>query len=107
MHWSLLPDLSKDQCIACTPVMVLTLPDAPLTAYLRRCAELRLGLPLSAQKPPVIRQLRLLEHALREHATLPATVQDWLRTLRFEGEQQPIQAVDDLSPTQADVMRIL
>ena len=26
----LLPDLSKDQCIACTPVMVLTLPDAPL-----------------------------------------------------------------------------
>jgi len=109
----LLPDLSKDQCIACTPVMVLTLPDAPLAGYLRRCAELRLGLPLAAQKPAVIRQLRLLEHALREHAPLPATAQDWLRALRFEAEQlapglEPAASADgSLSPTQADVLRIL
>ncbi|CAK9084125.1 Uncharacterized protein SCF082_LOCUS39919 [Durusdinium trenchii] len=104
-------DLSKDQLSAVAPLTVMTLfTDEARVAYLSRCAELNLGLPVRMTQPEVLKQLRLLEDCLRldyHPTTLPAQVQIWLQNLRQESEALDNMEPDPLSPVEEDILRVL
>merc|ERR1712193_133838 len=105
----LFADFGRDQCVACAPLMVMNvLSDLARVAYLSRCAELGVGLPVRMTKPAVLRQFRLLEDCLRldYHPTaLPNSVQIWLANLRSESEDQDIMEPGALSAVEEDILR--
>merc|ERR1719443_2463085 len=86
------------------------LSDEARIAYLARCAELGLGLPVRMTKPAVLRQFRLLEDCLRldYHPTmLPHVVQLWLANLKSEADAQDVIEPVPLSPVEEDILRVL
>lgn len=107
----LFAELGRDQCCAVTPLAVMTTFSEPArVAYLSRCAELGIGLPVRMTKPSVLRQFRLLEDCLRldyHPTTLPHIVQLWLTNLRTEADAQDIVEPAKLSPVEEDVLRVL
>jgi len=107
----LFPDFGRDQCVACAPLMVMNvMSDQARVAYLSRCAELGVGLPVRMTKPAVLRQFRLLEECLRldyHPTTLPPVVQIWLQNLKMEADAQDIVEPTPLSAVEADMFRIL
>jgi len=107
----LFADFGKDQCCAVTPLTVMNVFSEPArVAYLSRCAELGIGLPVRMTKPSVLRQFRLLEDCLRldYHPTsLPNVVQLWLANLKNEADAQDIVEPTPLSATEQDILRIL
>merc|ERR1712087_136186 len=59
----LFTEFGRDQCCALAPLTVMNvLSDQGRVAYLTRCAELNMGLPVRMTKPAVLRQFRLLGH---------------------------------------------
>lgn len=104
-------EFGRDQCCAIAPVTVMSvLSDQARVAYLSRCAELGMGLPVRMTKPSVLRQFRLLEDCLRldYHPTaLPNVVQMWLANLKAEADVQDAIEPVALSPVEADVLRVL
>merc|ERR1712060_821856 len=89
-------------CCALAPITVMNvLSDQVRVAYLSRCAELGMGLPVRMTKPAVLRQFRLLEDCLRldyHPTTLPNVVQLWLANLRQEADALDV----DVTPTLQD-----
>lgn len=104
-------EFSKDQCAAVLPLTVMgVLSDEARIAYLVRCAELNMGLPVQMTKPEVLRQFRLLEDCLRldYHPTaLPQAVQLWLQNLQSESEAHDALDPIPLTAVEADILRIL
>jgi len=104
-------EFGRDQCCAMAPVSVMSvLSDQARVAYLSRCADLQMGLPVRMTKPSVLRQFRLLEDCLRldyHPTTLPNSVQLWLASLRAEADAQDVIEPVPLSPVEEDIMRIL
>lgn len=104
-------EFGRDQCVACAPLMVMNvLNDQSRVAYLSRCAELGVGLPVRMTKPAVLRQFRLLEECLRldyHPTTLPHVVQIWLANLKSEADAQDQVEPTPLSATEQDIFRIL
>jgi hypothetical protein len=104
-------DLSRDQCHAVAPLTVMNiLSDQVRIAYLTRCAELGVGLPVAMTKPAVLRQFRLLEDALRYEyhgPTLPNVVRAWLDQLKAEADVQDVIEPTRLSPIELDILRVL
>lgn len=104
-------ELSKDQCTAVIPLTVMSVfSDEARVAYLSRCAELNMGLPVRMTKPDVLRQFRLLEDCLRldYHPTvLPAQVQLWLQNLKAESEAHDAIVPTPLSDVEQDILRVL
>jgi hypothetical protein len=104
-------EFGRDQCCAVAPVAVMSvLSDQARVAYLSRCAELGMGLPVRMTKPSVLRQFRLLEDCLRldYHPTaLPNVVQLWLTSLRTEADEQDVIEPVPLSPVEEDILRVL
>jgi hypothetical protein len=104
-------EFGRDQCCALAPVTVMSaLSDQARVAYLSRCAELGMGLPVRMTKPSVLRQFRLLEDCLRldYHPTsLPNTVQLWLANLKSEADAQDVIDPVPLSPVEEDILRVL
>mmetsp|Transcript_6297 Transcript_6297/g.14966 ORF Transcript_6297/g.14966 Transcript_6297/m.14966 type:complete len:504 (+) Transcript_6297:43-1554(+) len=104
-------ELSKDQCTAVIPLTVMSVfSDEARVAYLSRCAELNMGLPVRMTKPDVLRQFRLLEDCLRldYHPTvLPAPVQLWLQNLKAESEAHDAIVPTPLSDVEQDILRVL
>lgn len=107
----LFPEFSKDQCCAMAPLTVMmVLSEQARVAYLSRCAELNMGLPVRMTKPAVLRQFRLLEDCLRldyHPTTLPSSVQIWLQNLRAEADAQDVIEPTQLSPIEEDILRVL
>lgn len=107
----LFAEFSRDQCCALAPLTVMNvLSDQARVAYLLRCAELGVALPVQMTKPGVLRQFRLLEDCLRldYHPTaLPQSVHDWLTELRSEAEAQEAEQPSPLGPTEQDILRVL
>lgn len=107
----LFAEFSRDQCCALAPLTVMNvLSDQARVAYLSRCAELGMGLPVRMTKPSVLRQFRLLEDCLRfdYHPTsLPSIVQLWLANLKSEADAQDVLEPTPLSPVEQDILRIL
>merc|ERR1719356_1848200 len=86
------------------------LSDTARVAYLTRCADLGLGLPVRMTPPAVLRQFRLLEDCLRldYHPTaLPNNVQEWLSNLRSEADAQDVMEPTPLSHIEEDMLRVL
>jgi len=108
---NLFPDFGRDQCVACAPLMVMNvLSDQARVAYLSRCAEIGVGLPVRMTKPAVLRQFRLLEECLRldyHPTTLPPVVQVWLANLKQEADALDVVEPTPLSAVEADMYRIL
>lgn len=106
--WS---EFSRDQVAAVAPLTVMNvLSDEARRAYLSRCAELGLGLPVRMTKPSVLRQFRLLEDCLRfdyHPTTLPNVVQLWLTNLKSEADEQDVIEPVPLSPVEQDILKIL
>lgn len=104
-------EFGRDQCCAVAPVTVMNvLSDQARVAYLSRCAELGMGLPVRMTKPSVLRQFRLLEDCLRldYHPTvLPNVVQLWLANLKQEADMQDVIDPVPLSPVEEDIFRVL
>jgi len=104
-------EFSKDQCCAVAPLTVMNvLSEQGRVAYLSRCAELSMGLPVRMTKPAVLRQFRLLEDCLRldyHPTTLPTPVQIWLQNLRAEADAQDVIEATQLSPIEEDILRVL
>jgi len=107
----LFPEFGKDQCCAVAPLTVMNvLSEQARVAYLSRCAELNMGLPVRMTKPAVLRQFRLLEDCLRldyHPTTLPTGVQIWLQNLRAEADAQDVIEPAQLSPVEEDILRVL
>jgi len=107
----LFPELSRDQCCAVAPLTVMSVfSDQARVAYLSRCADLGLGLPVRMTKPSLLRQFRLLEDGLRldYHPTsLPHVVQLWLANLKSEADAQDVIEPVPLSPVEEDMLRVL
>jgi len=107
----LFADFSADQCCAVAPLTVMTLlSEQARVAYLQRCSELNLGLPVRMTRPAVLRQFRLLEDCLRldYHPTaLPGPVQIWLQNLRADADAQDVVEATQLSPVEEDILRVL
>eukprot|EP00747_Dinoflagellata_sp_TGD_P191317 gnl/TRDRNA2_/TRDRNA2_54519_c0_seq1.p1 gnl/TRDRNA2_/TRDRNA2_54519_c0~~gnl/TRDRNA2_/TRDRNA2_54519_c0_seq1.p1 ORF type:complete len:539 (-),score=89.40 gnl/TRDRNA2_/TRDRNA2_54519_c0_seq1:122-1642(-) len=108
---SLFGEFGRDQCCAVSPLAVMTVfSEQARIAYLARCAELGLGLPVRMTKPAVLRQFRLLEDCLRldYHPTmLPHVVQLWLANLKSEADAQDVVEPALLTQTEQDILRIL
>eukprot|EP00931_Biecheleriopsis_adriatica_P015907 TRINITY_DN11905_c0_g1_i2.p1 TRINITY_DN11905_c0_g1~~TRINITY_DN11905_c0_g1_i2.p1 ORF type:complete len:501 (+),score=116.54 TRINITY_DN11905_c0_g1_i2:38-1540(+) len=104
-------EFSKDQCAAVAPLAAMAVfTDEARVAYLLRCAELNMGLPVQMTKPEILRQFRLLEDCLRldYHPTaLPSPVQLWLQNLREDGEAFDIIEPAPLSAVEQDMLRVL
>jgi len=104
-------EFGRDQCCAFAPVTVMSvLSDQARVAYLSRCAELGMGLPVRMTKPSVLRQFRLLEDCLRldyHPTTLPNVVQLWLSNLKQEADLQDVVEPVPLSPVEEDILRVL
>lgn len=104
-------EFGRDQCCAVAPVTVMSvLSDQARVAYLSRCADLGMGLPVRMTKPSVLRQFRLLEDCLRldYHPTaLPNVVQLWLANLKSEADAQDVIEPVPLSPVEEDILRVL
>jgi len=104
-------ELGRDQCSAVAPLAVMNVfSDQARVAYLSRCAELNLGLPVHMQSPQLLRQFRLLEDCLRldYHPTsLPNHVQQWLANLKIESDQHDVVDATPASPVEDDILRIL
>jgi hypothetical protein len=104
-------EFGRDQCCAVAPVTVMSvLSDQARVAYLSRCADLGMGLPVRMTKPSVLRQFRLLEDCLRldYHPTsLPNSVQLWLSSLKAEADTQDVIEPVALSPVEEDILRVL
>merc|ERR1711977_286863 len=104
-------EFGKDQCCAVAPITVMNvLSDQARVAYLSRCADLSMGLPVRMTKPSVLRQFRLLEDCLRldYHPTmLPHVVQLWLANLKSEADAQDAVEPTLLTQTEQDILRIL
>jgi hypothetical protein len=104
-------EFGRDQCCAVAPVTVTSvLSDQARVAYLSRCAELGMGLPVRMTKPSVLRQFRLLEDCIRldyHPTTLPNVVQLWLANLKQEADTQDVIEPVPLSPVEEDISRIL
>jgi hypothetical protein len=104
-------EFGRDQCCAMAPVTVMSvLSDQARVAYLSRCADLQMGLPVRMTKPSVLRQFRLLEDCLRldyHPTTLPNSVQLWLASLKAEADAQDVIEPVPLSPVEEDIMRVL
>eukprot|EP00927_Polykrikos_kofoidii_P036850 TRINITY_DN31079_c0_g1_i1.p1 TRINITY_DN31079_c0_g1~~TRINITY_DN31079_c0_g1_i1.p1 ORF type:complete len:554 (-),score=73.48 TRINITY_DN31079_c0_g1_i1:519-2180(-) len=104
-------ELGRDQCCAVSPLAVMSVfTDQARVAYLTRCAELGLGLPVRMTRPAVLRQFRLLEDCLRldYHPTsLPNVVQLWLTNLKAEADAHDVLEPTPLSPTEEDMLRVL
>merc|ERR1719316_1736556 len=104
-------EFGRDQCCAVAPVTVMSvLTDQARVAYLSRCADLQMGLPVRMTKPSVLRQFRLLEDCLRldyHPTTLPNSVQLWLASLKAEADAQDVIEPVPLSPVEEDIMRVL
>jgi len=104
-------EFGKDQCCAMAPVTVMTvLTEQARVAYLSRCAELGMGLPVRMTKPSVLRQFRLLEDCLRldYHPTpLPRMVELWLTNLKSEADAQDVIEPAPLSAVEEDICRVL
>merc|ERR1719263_982747 len=107
----LFKDFGKDQCCAVTPLAVMNVFSEPArVAYLSRCAELGIGLPVRMTKPAVLRQFRLLEDCLRldyHPTTLPNVVQLWLANLKREADMQDVIEPVPLSLVEEDIFRVL
>jgi hypothetical protein len=107
----LFAEFSRDQCCAVATLTVMNmLSDTARVAYLSRCAELGLGLPVRMTSPAVLRQFRLLEDCLRvdyHPTTLPNVVQLWLANLKSEADAQDEVTPTPLSPIEEDVLRVL
>eukprot|EP00408_Alexandrium_pacificum_P000839 CAMPEP_0171222658 /NCGR_PEP_ID=MMETSP0790-20130122/35375_1 /TAXON_ID=2925 /ORGANISM="Alexandrium catenella, Strain OF101" /LENGTH=249 /DNA_ID=CAMNT_0011688607 /DNA_START=14 /DNA_END=759 /DNA_ORIENTATION=+ len=107
----LFPEFGKDQCCAVAPLTVMSvLSEQARVAYLSRCAELNMGLPVRMTKPAVLRQFRLLEDCLRldyHPTTLPSSVQIWLQNLKAEADAQDHVEPAQLSPVEEDILRVL
>jgi len=107
----LFADFGKDQCCAVAPLTVMNvLSEQARVAYLSRCADLNMGLPVRMTKPGVLRQFRLLEDCLRldYHPTsLPSKVQVWLQNLRSEADAQDPLEPTPLTTVEDDVLRVL
>lgn len=107
----LFAELGKDQCCAVAPLAVMNVfSDQARTAYLSRCADLGLGLPVRMTPPAVLRQFRLLEDCLRldYHPTsLPNVVQLWLANLKAEADAVDIVEPTPLSFIEKDILRVL
>merc|ERR1712039_884447 len=107
----LFTEFGRDQCCALAPLAVMTvLSDQGRVAYLSRCAELGMGLPVRMTKPAQLRQFRLLEDCLRldYHPTaLPHVVQLWLANLKQEADAQDHVEPTPLSPVEEDILRVL
>lgn len=104
-------EFGRDQCCALAPVTVMNvLSDQARVAYLSRCADLGMGLPVRMTKPSILRQFRLLEDCLRldYHPTaLPNVVQLWLQNLKCEADAQDVVEPVPLSPVEDDILRVL
>merc|ERR1719375_1234306 len=104
-------EFGRDQCCAVAPVTVMNvLSDQARVAYLSRCADLGMGLPVRMTKPSVLSQFRLLEDCLRldYHPTaLPNVVQLWLANLKQEADMQDVIEPVPLSPVEEDILRVL
>lgn len=104
-------EFGRDQCCAVAPITVMSvLSDQARVAYLSRCADLGMGLPVRMTKPAVLRQFRLLEDCLRldYHPTaLPNVVQLWLTNLKAEADAQDVIEPVPLSPVEEDILRVL
>lgn len=107
----LFAEFGKDQCCAVTPLTVMNvLSEQARVAYLSRCADLGMGLPVRMTKPAVLRQFRLLEDCLRldYHPTkLPNVVQLWLANLKAEADAHDVLEPTPLSGPEADMLRVL
>lgn len=107
----LCPELSRDQCAAMAPLAVMgVLSEQARVAFLSRCADLGMGLPVRMTKPSVLRQFRLLEDCLRldyHPTTLPNKVQLWLANLKSEADAQDSVEPAPLSHVEEDVLRVL
>eukprot|EP00403_Amphidinium_massartii_P005038 CAMPEP_0178374354 /NCGR_PEP_ID=MMETSP0689_2-20121128/2333_1 /TAXON_ID=160604 /ORGANISM="Amphidinium massartii, Strain CS-259" /LENGTH=496 /DNA_ID=CAMNT_0019994321 /DNA_START=45 /DNA_END=1531 /DNA_ORIENTATION=+ len=104
-------EFTVDQCVAVTPLCIMTVfSDQARVAYLSRCAELSMGLPVLMTKSIVLRQFRLLDDCLRldyHQISLPPTVQLWLGNLRAEADTHDVIEPVPLSATEQDICRIL
>jgi len=104
-------EFGRDQCCAVSPITVMSvLSDQARVAYLSRCADLGMGLPVRMTKPSVLRQFRLLEDCLRldyHPTTLPNVVQLWLANLKSEADAQDFIEPVPLSPVEEDILRVL
>eukprot|EP00929_Paragymnodinium_shiwhaense_P112569 TRINITY_DN80816_c0_g1_i1.p1 TRINITY_DN80816_c0_g1~~TRINITY_DN80816_c0_g1_i1.p1 ORF type:complete len:580 (+),score=147.95 TRINITY_DN80816_c0_g1_i1:57-1742(+) len=107
----LFQEFGRDQCCAVAPLAVMNIfSDQARVAYLKRCAELSIGLPVRMTKPAVLRQFRLLEDALRldYHPTsLPNDVQHWLSSLKTEADSLDVMEPTPLSVIEQDILRVL
>eukprot|EP00933_Yihiella_yeosuensis_P045534 TRINITY_DN4092_c0_g7_i1.p1 TRINITY_DN4092_c0_g7~~TRINITY_DN4092_c0_g7_i1.p1 ORF type:complete len:528 (-),score=97.97 TRINITY_DN4092_c0_g7_i1:400-1938(-) len=107
----LFSEFSKDQCTAVAPLTVMSVfSDQARVAYLARCAELDMGLPVRMTKPEVLRQFRLLEDCLRldyHPTTLPGPVQLWLANLKTESDAHDAIECTPLSAVEQDILRVL
>jgi hypothetical protein len=108
---SILPEFSQDQCAAVSPLTVMSVFSGEArVAYLSRCAELNMGLPVEMTRPAVLRQFRLLEDCLRldyHPAALPEHVQQWLATLKQEADALDVVEATPLSAIEDDILRVL
>mmetsp|Transcript_82914 Transcript_82914/g.213653 ORF Transcript_82914/g.213653 Transcript_82914/m.213653 type:complete len:508 (-) Transcript_82914:101-1624(-) len=107
----LFAEFGRDQCCAVAPITVMqVLSEQARVAYLSRCAELGMGLPVRMTKPAVLRQFRLLEDCLRldyHPTTLPHTVQLWLANLKQEADAQDVIEPAPLTHVEQDILRVL
>lgn len=107
----LFPEFGQDQCAAVSPLAVMSVFSGEArVAYLSRCAELSMGLPVEMTRPAVLRQFRLLEDCLRldYHPTsLPEPVQRWLATLKDEADALDAVEATPLTPIEHDILRVL
>lgn len=115
-----IPNLTMEQCLQCSPVMLLNvLTDTTRMQLLGRFAEMNLCVPAAGHKESSVRSLRMLELGLRsEHrsAQIPTKVLEWMSRIRNEAERTPtsdsslrntLKHAAPLSRTEKDVFRVI
>lgn len=115
------PDFTREQCLQCSPLMILqVLTDSARMELLRRFADLNLCVPAAGHKEAPVRAMRLLEIGLRtEHRQpqIPTKVLEWMSRIRNEAEQQSpvgdaaiksaLKQAPPLSRTEKDIFRVV